>query len=125
MVSSSPSLNNSNKTSSTNLQTNLTSLSEASTTSSYSDSTCNSLTNTSSSNNISNDNNSDIPSFSSTNTVVATQGSSYYNDHLVGNGHFFTKKTFHKLTYCHHCTEMLWGIISQGLVCEGKLLNEI
>ena len=43
----------------------------------------------------------------------------YYNDQQQGNGHFFTKKTFHKPTYCHHCTEMLWGLMSQGFVCEG------
>ena len=36
-----------------------------------------------------------------------------------GHGHFFTKKTFHKPTYCHHCTDMLWGLIGQGYVCEG------
>lgn len=36
-----------------------------------------------------------------------------------GNGHYFTKKTFHKPTYCHHCTDMLWGLIGQGYVCEG------
>lgn len=49
----------------------------------------------------------------------------YYNDQL-GNGHFFTKKTFHKPTYCHHCTEMLWGLIGQGFVCDGlKSINFI
>lgn len=37
-----------------------------------------------------------------------------------GHGHYFMKKTFHKPTYCHHCTDMLWGIIGQGLICEGK-----
>lgn len=37
-----------------------------------------------------------------------------------GHGHYFTKKTFHKPTYCHHCTDMLWGLIGQGYVCEGK-----
>jgi hypothetical protein len=35
------------------------------------------------------------------------------------HGHFFMKKTFHKPTYCHHCAEMLWGLIGQGFVCEG------
>jgi hypothetical protein len=34
-------------------------------------------------------------------------------------GHFFVKKTFHKPTYCHHCVEMLWGLIGQGYYCEG------
>ena len=37
-----------------------------------------------------------------------------------GHGHYFLKKTFHKPTYCHHCTDMLWGLIGQGYVCEGK-----
>ena len=41
-------------------------------------------------------------------------------DQEQGHGHFFTKKTFHKPTYCHHCTDMLWGLIGQGFVCEGK-----
>ncbi|ESO02945.1 hypothetical protein HELRODRAFT_81183 [Helobdella robusta] len=35
-----------------------------------------------------------------------------------GYGHFFIKKTFHRPTYCHHCTDMLWGLIGQGYVCE-------
>ena len=41
-----------------------------------------------------------------------------FDDH--GHGHSFVKKTFHKPTYCHHCTDMLWGLIGQGLVCEGE-----
>ena len=36
-----------------------------------------------------------------------------------GHGHFFSKKTFHRPTYCHHCTDMLWGLIGQGYLCEG------
>ncbi|XP_070533846.1 diacylglycerol kinase theta-like isoform X3 [Ptychodera flava] len=36
----------------------------------------------------------------------------------VGHGHIFMKKTFHKPTYCHHCTDMLWGLIGQGFICE-------
>ena len=36
-------------------------------------------------------------------------------------GHFFVKKNFHKPTYCHHCAEMLWGLIGQGNSCEGKI----
>lgn len=35
-----------------------------------------------------------------------------------GHGHVFSKKTFHKPTYCHHCTDMLWGLIGQGYICE-------
>ncbi|KAI5712151.1 hypothetical protein M8J75_006242 [Diaphorina citri] len=34
------------------------------------------------------------------------------------HGHTFSKKTFHKPTYCHHCTDMLWGLIQQGYICE-------
>jgi hypothetical protein len=37
-------------------------------------------------------------------------------------GHFFVKKTFHKPTYCHHCVEMLWGLIGQGYYCEGRII---
>lgn len=32
--------------------------------------------------------------------------------------HLFIKKTFHKPTYCHHCTELLWGLIGQGYYCQ-------
>ncbi|KAF7407150.1 hypothetical protein HZH66_001687 [Vespula vulgaris] len=35
------------------------------------------------------------------------------------HGHSFSKKTFHKPTYCHNCTDMLWGLIQQGYICEG------
>ncbi|XP_066297998.1 diacylglycerol kinase theta-like [Branchiostoma lanceolatum] len=35
-----------------------------------------------------------------------------------GSRHLFHKKTFHKPTYCHHCTELLWGVLGQGYVCE-------
>ena len=38
------------------------------------------------------------------------------------NGHFFAKKTFHKPAYCHHCLELLWGLIGQGYYCEGRSL---
>lgn len=37
----------------------------------------------------------------------------------AAHGHSFCKKTFHKPTYCHHCSDMLWGPIQQGFVCEG------
>ncbi|XP_011703402.1 PREDICTED: diacylglycerol kinase theta isoform X7 [Wasmannia auropunctata] len=36
----------------------------------------------------------------------------------VSHGHTFSKKTFHKPTYCHSCTDMLWGLIQQGYICE-------
>ncbi|XP_066993371.2 diacylglycerol kinase theta isoform X5 [Anabrus simplex] len=36
----------------------------------------------------------------------------------ASHGHSFSKKTFHKPTYCHHCTDMLWGLIQQGYICE-------
>ncbi|XP_047025607.1 diacylglycerol kinase theta isoform X3 [Helicoverpa armigera] len=32
--------------------------------------------------------------------------------------HSFAKKTFHKPTYCHHCSDLLWGLIGQGYGCE-------
>jgi len=40
-----------------------------------------------------------------------------------GHGHFFSKKTWHRPIYCHHCTDMLWGLIGQGYLCEGKCVN--
>lgn len=43
------------------------------------------------------------------------------SEYEMGHGHYFTKKTFHKPTYCHHCTDMLWGLIGQGYICEGTL----
>ncbi|KAK2580423.1 hypothetical protein KPH14_006173 [Odynerus spinipes] len=36
----------------------------------------------------------------------------------ASHGHSFSKKTFHKPTYCHNCTDMLWGLIQQGFICE-------
>ena len=38
---------------------------------------------------------------------------------MDAHGHTFVKKTFHKPTFCHHCTDMLWGFIGQGYICEG------
>ena len=35
-------------------------------------------------------------------------------------GHEFQRKTFFQMTYCHHCTELLWGIKGQGLRCTGE-----
>lgn len=34
------------------------------------------------------------------------------------SGHRFVRKTFTRPTYCHHCTDMLWGLMNQGLICE-------
>ncbi|XP_072041779.1 diacylglycerol kinase theta-like isoform X2 [Amphiura filiformis] len=34
------------------------------------------------------------------------------------HGHTFYRKSFHKPTFCHHCTDMLWGFINQGFICE-------
>ena len=35
-------------------------------------------------------------------------------------GHEFARKTFFQPTYCHHCSEMLWGIKGQGFQCSGE-----
>lgn len=48
-----------------------------------------------------------------------SEGSGACSEYEMGHGHYFTKKTFHKPTYCHHCTDMLWGLIGQGYICEG------
>ncbi|XP_033163734.1 diacylglycerol kinase theta isoform X5 [Drosophila mauritiana] len=37
---------------------------------------------------------------------------------MADGGHSFVKKTFHKPTYCHHCSDLLWGLIQQGYICE-------
>ncbi|KHJ40318.1 hypothetical protein D918_09624 [Trichuris suis] len=37
---------------------------------------------------------------------------------VQGRGHFFVRKNFGKPTHCHHCCELLWGILSQGYICE-------
>lgn len=34
-------------------------------------------------------------------------------------GHVFTKKTFHLPAYCHNCTNLLWGVVTQGNFCTG------
>ena len=36
------------------------------------------------------------------------------------HGHYFLKKNFHKPSYCHHCSDLVWGLLGQGYVCEGK-----
>ena len=37
-------------------------------------------------------------------------------------GHEFVRKTYFQPTYCHHCTEMLWGLKGQGFQCSGEQL---
>ena len=56
-----------------------------------------------------------------------TQGNSstspVRHNHLTYNlqhGHSFIKKTFHKPTNCHYCGDLLWGLMVQGYVCEGR-----
>lgn len=33
-------------------------------------------------------------------------------------GHSFIRRTLHKPAYCHHCGEVIWGILSSGFQCE-------
>lgn len=51
-------------------------------------------------------------------TLATTTATTYTTPFIQGHGHYFTKKTFHKPTYCHHCADMLWGLIGQGYICE-------
>uniref|UniRef100_A0A1B0FEZ8 Phorbol-ester/DAG-type domain-containing protein n=1 Tax=Glossina morsitans morsitans TaxID=37546 RepID=A0A1B0FEZ8_GLOMM len=38
---------------------------------------------------------------------------------MADGGHTFVKKNFHKPTYCHHCSDLLWfAVIGQGYICE-------
>ena len=32
-------------------------------------------------------------------------------------GHVFIRRTYHKPTYCHYCSDLLWGILNQGFSC--------
>lgn len=43
-----------------------------------------------------------------------TQSNSQFD--LYGHGHFFTKKTFHRPTYCNHCTDLLWLVEFKKIV---------
>lgn len=38
-------------------------------------------------------------------------------------GHDFAKKTFFQRTFCHYCSDMLWGFKGQGYMCKGGLLG--
>ncbi|KAK4473941.1 hypothetical protein MN116_003263 [Schistosoma mekongi] len=33
-------------------------------------------------------------------------------------GHSFIRRTLHKPAYCHHCGEVIWGLLSSGFQCE-------
>ena len=35
------------------------------------------------------------------------------------HGHSFIRKTFRTPTNCHYCTELLWGLMGTGYICEG------
>ncbi len=39
-----------------------------------------------------------------------------------GMGHDLTKKTFYQPTYCHYCSELLWGLRGQGYLCKGIIM---
>ena len=41
------------------------------------------------------------------------------------HGHSFIRKTFRTPTNCHYCTELLWGLMGQGYICEGKLVVKL
>ena len=43
----------------------------------------------------------------------------------MGIGHDFAKKTFFQPTYCHYCSELLWGLKGQGLMCKGKVFDSL
>ena len=46
-----------------------------------------------------------------------------HNPLTYQHGHSFIKKTFHKpTTNCHFCAELLWGLMGQGYICEGKTI---
>lgn len=50
------------------------------------------------------------------------RGTTHHKYKMADGGHSFVKKTFHKPTYCHHCSDLLWGLIGQGCICEGGSL---
>ena len=59
-----------------------------------------------------------------------TQGNSCtspsrHNHLTYQHGHSFIKKTFHKPTNCHYCGDLLWGLMVQGYVCEGRIFFSI
>ena len=50
---------------------------------------------------------------------IAANSPVKYNHLTYQHGHSFVKKTFHKPTNCHYCSELLWGLMGQGYICEG------
>ena len=41
-----------------------------------------------------------------------------------GLGHQFVKKNYFQATYCHYCSELVWGIKGPGYCCEGSLTEK-
>ncbi|XP_055331512.1 diacylglycerol kinase theta-like isoform X2 [Paramacrobiotus metropolitanus] len=61
----------------------------------------------------------DVDRRTSADSEGAESSSATGNTDQLGHGHFFTKKSFHKPSYCHHCAEMIWTLIGvSGYVCE-------
>lgn len=50
--------------------------------------------------------------------TASSTGQATGTGHGHSLGHSFTKKTYHRPTYCHHCGDMLWGLKGQGYSCE-------
>lgn len=50
--------------------------------------------------------------------TASSTGQATGTSHGHSLGHSFSKKTYHRPTYCHHCGDMLWGLIGQGYSCE-------
>lgn len=59
--------------------------------------------------------------FVTSNCNTGQQFSSYMHIHsnLSVQGHTFIRRTLHKPAYCHHCGEVIWGLLSTGFQCEG------
>ena len=54
---------------------------------------------------------------------VSTASSSLVSQSIMRLGHCFNKKSFHKPSYCHHCGEMVWGLLGgPGFICDGKFI---
>ena len=55
-------------------------------------------------------------------TSIGVNSPIKFNHLTYQHGHSFVKKTFHKPTNCHYCGDLLWGLMGQGYICEGKVL---